>query len=79
VGGLRLTYSFTPRIFLQSLIQRNNASEIISVNARFGLLQNANTGFFVVLTIVKDDNPFDVLNNQTLTIKHTLWFDVFTS
>ena len=77
VGGLRLAYSFTPRIFLQSLIQRNNVSEITSVNARFGWLQNANTGLFVVFNIVKDDNPLDLLNNQTLTIKYTHRFDVF--
>lgn len=77
VAGLRLAYSFTPRIFLQSLIQRNNVSEITSVNARFGWLQNANTGLFVVLNIVKDDNPLDFLNNQTLTIKYTHRFDVF--
>lgn len=77
VAGLRLAYSFTPRIFLQSLIQRNNVSEITSVNARFGWLQNANTGLFVVFNIVKDDNVFDALNNQTLTIKYTHRFDVF--
>lgn len=76
VGGLRLAYSFTPRIFIQSLIQRNNVSEITSVNARFGWLQNANTGLFVVFNIVKDDNAIDVLNNQTLTIKYTHRFDL---
>ena len=76
VGGLRLAYSFTPRIFLQSLIQRNNVSEITSVNARFGWLQNANTGLFVVFNIVKDDNDFDLLNNQTLTVKYTHRFDL---
>ncbi|WP_205783214.1 carbohydrate binding family 9 domain-containing protein [Flagellimonas allohymeniacidonis] len=76
VGGLRLAYSFTPRIFLQSLIQRNNVSEITSVNARFGWLQNANTGLFVVFNIVKDDNDLDFLNNQVLTIKYTHRFDL---
>ncbi|WP_245812771.1 DUF5916 domain-containing protein [Flagellimonas flava] len=76
VGGLRLSYSFTPRIFLQSLIQRNNVSEITSVNARFGWLQNANTGLFVVFNIVKDDNDLDLLNNQTITIKYTHRFDI---
>ncbi|MDT0539718.1 DUF5916 domain-containing protein [Croceitalea sp. P059] len=77
VSGLRLAYSFTPRIFLQSLIQRNNVSEITSVNARFGWLQNANTGLFVVFNIVKDDNIFDALNNQIFTVKYTHRFDVF--
>lgn len=76
VGGLRLSYSFTPRIFVQSLIQRNNVSNITSVNARFGWLQNANTGLFVVFNVVKDDDLLDALNNQTLTIKYTHRFDV---
>lgn len=76
VGGLRLSYSFTPRIFIQSLIQRNNVSNITSVNARFGWLQNANTGLFVVFNVVKDDDLIDAVNNQTLTIKYTHRFDL---
>ena len=43
ITGVRLAYSFTPRMFLQSLVQYNNVSEITSVNARFGWLKNANT------------------------------------
>ncbi|THV57202.1 hydrolase [Flagellimonas alvinocaridis] len=76
VGGLRLSYSFTPRIFFQSLIQRNNVSNITSVNARFGWLQNANTGLFVVFNVVKDDDLIDAVDNQTLTIKYTHRFDL---
>lgn len=76
VGGLRLSYSFTPRIFLQSLIQRNNVSNITSVNARFGWLQNANTGLFVVFNVVKDDDLIDAVDNQTFTIKYTHRFDI---
>ncbi|MCR9263014.1 MAG: carbohydrate binding family 9 domain-containing protein [Flavobacteriaceae bacterium] len=76
VGGLRLSYSFTPRIFIQSLIQRNNVSNITSVNARFGWLQNANTGLFVVFNVVKDDDLIDAVDNQTLTIKYTHRFDL---
>ncbi|WP_211372115.1 carbohydrate binding family 9 domain-containing protein [Flagellimonas olearia] len=76
VGGLRLSYSFTPRIFIQSLIQRNNVSNITSVNARFGWLQNANTGLFVVFNVVKDDDLIDAVDNQTLSIKYTHRFDL---
>lgn len=76
VGGLRLSYSFTPRIFLQSLLQRNNVSEITSANIRFGWLQNANTGLFVVFNVVKDDNVLDLLNNQIFTVKYTHRFDL---
>lgn len=76
VSGLRLSYSFTPRMFVQSLIQHNNVSNITSVNARFGWLQNANTGLFVVLNVVKDDDLLDALNNQVLTLKYTHRFDI---
>ncbi|SFR47121.1 hypothetical protein SAMN04490243_1886 [Robiginitalea myxolifaciens] len=76
VGGLRFAYSFTPRIFLQTLVQRNNVSNITSVNARFGWLQNANTGLFVVWNLVQDDDMIDGLDNQVFTIKYTHRFDL---
>ncbi len=76
VSGLRLSYSFTPRMFVQSLIQRNNVSNVTSVNARFGWLQNANTGLFVVLNLVKDDDFIDGINNQGITVKYTHRFDL---
>ena len=76
VGGLRLAYSFTPRMFLQSLIQHNNVSNITSANIRFGWLQNANTGLFVVVNVVKDDDMLDMINNQTITVKYTHRFDL---
>ncbi len=45
----RLSYSFTPRIYLQTLVQYNDRSDDISANLRFGWLQDANTGLFVVI------------------------------
>ena len=76
ISGLRLAYSFTPRMFLQSLVQYNNVSNITSVNARFGWLRNANTGLFIVLNIIKDTDYFDELNNQSITIKYSHQFDL---
>ena len=76
ITGGRLAYSFTPRMFLQSLVQYNNVSRITSVNARFGLLRNANTGLFVVVNIIKDNDFNDRLNNQNITIKYSHQFDL---
>lgn len=76
ITGARLAYSFTPRMFLQSLVQYNNVSNITSVNARFGWLRNANTGLFVVVNIIKDTDYFDALNNQSITIKYSHQFDL---
>jgi hypothetical protein len=76
ITGVRLAYSFTPRMFLQSLVQYNNVSEITSVNARFGWLKNANTGLFVVINIVKDNDFLNQLSNQSITIKYSYQFDL---
>jgi len=74
--GARLSYSFTPRMFVQGLVQHNNISNIASVNARFGWLKNANTGLFVVFNIIKDDDVLDGLNNQSVTLKYSYRFDL---
>ena len=63
-------------MFLQSLIQYNNVSKIASVNARFGWLQNANTGLFIVFNIIQDNDYMDLLNNQSVTLKYSYQFDV---
>ena len=77
ITGGKFTYSFTPRIYLQSLIQYNNITNITSVNARFGWLKNANTGLFVVLNLIEDEDFMDRVNNQVITIKYNYQFDVF--
>ena len=47
--GLRVGYFFTPRMFVQSLVQYNNQASVFSANIRFGWLNTAGTGLFVVL------------------------------
>lgn len=46
---LRLSYSFTPSILLQALVQYNDESDMLSTNLRFSWLQSANSGLFLVL------------------------------
>ncbi|MCU0646394.1 MAG: carbohydrate binding family 9 domain-containing protein [Gemmatimonadaceae bacterium] len=48
LSALRLNYFFTPRIFVQTLTQFNNQQRIWSANVRFGWLNTAGTGLFVV-------------------------------
>jgi hypothetical protein len=76
ITGARLSYSFTPKMFVQSLVQYNNITNVTSLNARFGLLQKANAGLYVVLNIVKDKDWIDQINNQTLSIKYSRQIDV---
>jgi hypothetical protein len=81
----RVTYSFTPRILLQSLVQYNSQSDLWSVNLRFSLLQAANTGLFVVynesrdLDVLSPAQPFDLheerMTNRSLIIKYTMLID----
>ena len=69
----RISYSFRPRINLQSFIQYNSSADLWSANIRFSLLEQANTGLFVVYNEVY---RYGFINNRSLTIKYTRMFDV---
>jgi len=56
--AVRLNYFFTPRIFVQTLTQFNNQQAIWSANVRFGWLNTAGTGLFVVLNDGRDATGF---------------------
>ena len=56
LSRLRLAYSFTPRMFVQGLLQYNDRDRLWSTNLRLGWIQQANTGLFVVYN---DRHPFD--------------------
>ena len=76
----RLSYSFTPRTFLQGLVQYNDTSDLWSANVRLGWLQQANTGLFVVYNdtqAVDDDlrSPA-VITGRSLTIKYSRMIDL---
>jgi hypothetical protein len=48
VVGLSGSYSFTPRVYLQAQIQYNDDTENLGTNLRFGWLDTAGTGLYVV-------------------------------
>lgn len=56
--GARVGYFFTPKIFLQSLVQYNNQARVWTANARFGWLNTAGTGLFVVLNDGREADGF---------------------
>ncbi len=74
----KLAYSFTPSIFAQSLIQYNSVADIWSANIRFGWLQQANTGLFLVY----NENRGQVSDlvsgplNRSFIVKYSRVFDV---
>ena len=55
VGRLRLTYSFSPKISLQALVQYNERDDLLSTNLRFAWLTSADTGLYVVYNEVDND------------------------
>ena len=75
--GTRLGYFFTPRIFVQSLVQYNNQAQAWTANARFGWLNTAGTGLFVVFNEGQvADGFFDWVRPQSrsLIVKYTRQF-----
>jgi len=55
LARLRLTYSFTPKMSIQALVQYNGRDEILATNFRFAWLQSANAGLYLVYNEVDDD------------------------
>ncbi len=74
----KLAYSFTPSIFAQSLIQYNSVADIWSANIRFGWLQQANTGLFLVYNENRGQLS-DLVSgplNRSFILKYSRVFDV---
>ncbi len=78
----RVNYSFTPFINVQSLIQYNDSSDAWSGNFRFGWLNTAGTGLFVVYNETRglDNRSRGLVNvgplSRTFVIKFSRQFDV---
>ncbi|HRW99052.1 MAG TPA: DUF5916 domain-containing protein [Cyclobacteriaceae bacterium] len=68
VFGARLSYAFKPRVILQSFLQYNSAADIFSANIRFNLLEQANTGLFVVYNEIWEKSS---VLNRSFTVKYT--------
>ena len=74
---LRLSYSFTTRLYVQALLQYNDVVDTWSTNLRLGWLQTANTGLFVVYNENRDPTQGGVgLRDRSFTIKYSHMFDL---
>ncbi len=80
--ALKASYTFTPRIFLQATIQYDNESEDVGSNIRFGWLNTAGTGLYVVYNDIQHFGVFDRTGfdrgpkGRQLIIKYTKQFDI---
>ena len=73
----RLAYNFSPRLFAQTLLQYNDSADLWSVNLRFGWLQQANTGLFIVYNDTRGLN--DTIpdgGGRSLVLKFSQLFDL---
>ena len=75
----RVSYAFTTHTFLQGLIQYNDRADQWSMNLRFGWLQAANTGLFVVYTDTR--GLYDLFDrpqrtDRSLVVKFSRMFDL---
>ena len=78
VGRLRLSYSFTPKVALEALLQYNNVDDFFSTNLRFSWLRAANTGLYVVFNDIKGYDRFTGEQpDRSLIVKYTHMFDLF--
>ena len=75
--AFRLNYFFTPRVFVQALTQYNNQQKVWGANVRFGWLNTAGTGLFVVFNDGRAANSLIDLGapqQRSLFVKFTRQF-----
>jgi hypothetical protein len=75
LGNARVTYNFTPSVFVQSLLQYNDRTDRWSTNLRFHWLETAGTGFFVVYNDTEGLNGIGPIN-RSFIVKYVRQFDL---
>lgn len=75
LGNMRVTYNFTPSVFVQSLVQYNDRTDRWSTNLRFHWLETAGTGLFVVYNDTESLNGLGPIN-RLLIVKYVRQFDI---
>jgi hypothetical protein len=73
----RLSYSFTPKMQLQALIQYNEQADVIGTNIRFSWLQSANSGLYLVYNEIDERGVGAPPTGREFIVKYSHIFDVF--
>ena len=76
LARLRLSYSFTPKMQLQALIQYNDADEVLGTNLRFSWLRTANSGLYLVYNEIDERFEGGAPQERSLILKYSYIFDV---
>jgi hypothetical protein len=75
LGNMRVTYNFSPAVFVQSLIQYNDRTDRWSMNLRWHWLETAGTGLFVVYNDTESLNGVGPVN-RAFIVKYVRQFDI---
>jgi len=77
LGQFKVSYNFTPLVYLQTLLQYNDRIDAWSSNVRFSWLNTAGTGLFLVYN--DTEGLGDLLigpQNRSFIVKYTHQFDI---
>ncbi|MGI9263843.1 MAG: hypothetical protein ACR2QU_02865, partial [Gammaproteobacteria bacterium] len=74
---LRLSYSFTPKMQLEALLQYNETDDTIGTNIRFSWLESANSGLYLVYNEVDERAAGAPPTGREFILKYSHIFDVF--
>ena len=78
LARLRLSYSFTPRMSLQTLVQYNKRDDVVATNLRFSWIQSANSGLYIVYNQVDESGLGAPRHNaQEFIIKYSRIIGIF--
>ena len=77
VARLRMSYSFSPKVLLQALVQYDDLSDATAMNLRFSWLQTANSGLYLVYNELDNDEFIGPLEKRReIAIKYSRILDV---
>ena len=77
VARLRMSYSITPKMQIQMLVQSDDRKDLLATNLRFSWLQDANSGLYVVYNEVDDLNIIGPMEKRReFALKYSRIFDV---
>ena len=68
--------SFTPKIRLSSLIQYNDADDVLSANLRFSWLRSASTGLYLVYNEINERSLASENVRRSIVFKYSHMFDL---
>jgi len=77
LARLRMSYSFTPKMQLQALLQYNETDDELGTNVRFSWLRSANSGLFLVYNEINERGIGALPTGREFILKYSHIFDIF--